>query len=96
MCATQLLLYHQAADQEVSLWCSLLIRRPPISTLFPYTTLVRSVDDWQAIPAYQQSLSDTLGANGAAQFHAAAAAHMLEFNQLARQLYDNWRHHAFD
>src|SRR3712207_8843196 len=33
----------------------LMIRRPPRSTLFPYTTLFRSTDDWreQTIPGIQ-------------------------------------------
>src|SRR3989454_9095788 len=33
-----------------------MIRRPPRSTLFPYTTLFRSV--YEALPGWQKSLSD--------------------------------------
>src|SRR5256885_3554290 len=30
-----------------------MIRRPPRSTLFPYTTLFRSSDGWQDLPSYR-------------------------------------------
>src|SRR5438128_5880277 len=36
----------------------LMIRRPPRSTLFPYTTLFRSVDDRVRIPAEQLTADD--------------------------------------
>src|SRR3712207_8082334 len=41
-----------------------MIRRPPRSTLFPYTTLFRSVDDalGQRLLAHEQDLADRGGA----------------------------------
>lgn len=54
-----------------------------------------TVDDWNAIPAYQQSLANALGADGAGVMRADAKLNMTDFNRLARQLYDNWRQTAF-
>jgi GMP synthase-like glutamine amidotransferase len=54
-----------------------------------------TVDEWVAIPAYRESLTRVLGADGASGFRARAAAAMPRFNALARTLYDNWRRVAF-
>ena len=54
-----------------------------------------TVDDWAVIPAYRDSLTRALGADGADQLRASAQAHMPRFNALARLLYDNWRRVAF-
>src|SRR3712207_6877825 len=35
-----------------------MIRRPPRSTLFPYTTLFRSADPWAFFPDFAVDLSD--------------------------------------
>src|SRR5690606_41945820 len=35
----------------------LSLRRPPNSTLFPYTTLFRSTDQWEDRPSYLVSMS---------------------------------------
>lgn len=54
-----------------------------------------TVDDWVAIPAYRESLTRVLGADGASGFRTRTAAAMPRFNALARTLYDNWRRVAF-
>src|SRR5260221_849788 len=38
------------SDHRILFFFFLMIRRPPRSTLFPYTTLFRSVDGWPAPP----------------------------------------------
>ena len=55
-----------------------------------------TVDDWVAVPAYRDSLTRVLGADGASGFRERAAACMPDFNALARRLYDNWRGLAFN
>jgi GMP synthase-like glutamine amidotransferase len=54
-----------------------------------------TVNDWIAIPAYRDSLTLTLGADGADGFRRRASACMADFNALARIIYDNWRRVAF-
>src|SRR2546430_15799450 len=39
---------------EVTIFFFLMIRRPPRSTLFPYTTLFRSPDEIQNVPLYHR------------------------------------------
>src|SRR2546427_1539553 len=45
-----------------------MIRRPPRSTLFPYTTLFRSFQRNRLFPYNVPSLFEKLGGHGAAQF----------------------------
>jgi GMP synthase-like glutamine amidotransferase len=54
-----------------------------------------TVDEWVAIPAYRESLTRVLGADGASALRTRTAAAMPRFNALARTLYDNWRRVAF-
>src|SRR3989442_12011576 len=57
-----------------------MIRRPPRSTLFPYTTLFRSHVDPRTQPQVESVAEDDLGAGrrqllGRHRFHAAIGAH---------------------
>src|SRR5699024_12244358 len=49
-----------AALLSLHLFFFLMIRRPPISTLFPYTTLFRSIDisDFEQVPDGVRELAD--------------------------------------
>ena len=49
-----------------------------------------TVGEWGCVPAYQQSLEQTLGPDGLARFEADAAAHMAALNANARKLHDNF------
>src|SRR6266542_5311525 len=44
------LVYHSASPALLILFFFLMIRRPPRSTLFPYTTLFRPLQDWAREP----------------------------------------------
>ena len=74
---------------------SLAIGSHAFSFQFHVEVLPNTVDDWVAIPAYRDSLTRVLGADGASGFRAHSAACMPDFNALARRLYDNWRRVAF-
>lgn len=50
-----------------------------------------TVDNWGAIPAYQQALVEALGPHGHATMREHAAAHMDEFVAGARMLYRNFK-----
>src|SRR5256885_7412944 len=52
-----------------------MIRRPPRSTLFPYTTLFRSLAAGGTILAAQSALRDGFGANLSGGFHHAHPGH---------------------
>src|SRR3712207_6923016 len=64
--------------RESCLFFFLMIRRPPRSTLFPYTTLFRSVTPRQLNPFCMSSLSSK------AQFAWAAAARMTASQEARR------------
>lgn len=53
-----------------------------------------TVTDWNAVPAYCESLLATLGADGASRLAAEAETRAADFNALARRLYENWKAHA--
>src|SRR3712207_2552640 len=57
----------------------LMIRRPPRSTLFPYTTLFRSADDGKVEPLAEAEASP----NGRDAIEADAAAHRVEIGVAA-------------
>src|SRR2546425_5747687 len=62
----------------------LMIRRPPRSTLFPYTTLFRSRDDFLRIAArYGLALRDSKVVVGAVQAIARSEEHTSELQSLA-------------
>ena len=49
-----------------------------------------TVDNWAAIPAYHEALIAALGSNGVAEMKSAASAAMVEFQQSAERLYENF------
>ncbi|MCE2474734.1 MAG: type 1 glutamine amidotransferase [Alphaproteobacteria bacterium] len=49
-----------------------------------------TVREWGAIPEYEQELERALGVGALAAFEADTAAHLDEFNQYARRIYDNF------
>src|SRR2546422_7386025 len=51
-------LRHDWTLQQHSFFFFLMIRRPPRSTLFPYTTLFRSTAAWPVFPARRRSHRD--------------------------------------
>jgi len=92
----------RAPDDAVVLACSpdcavqaLAVGKRAFSFQFHVEVEPTTVDDWAAIPAYQESLTRVLGIDGARDLRASAAAHMPRFNAVARMLYDNWRRTAF-
>jgi GMP synthase-like glutamine amidotransferase len=74
---------------------SLAVGRRAFSFQFHVEVEPNTVDDWVAIPAYRESLTRVLGADGADGFRSRAATLMPRFNALARVIYDNWRRVAF-
>ncbi len=54
-----------------------------------------TVNDWSVIPEYKKALQDTLGKNAVDTLNSAAQDHMQEFNQTARQFYENWKSVVF-
>ena len=54
-----------------------------------------TISDWSEIPAYKRALEKALGDNGAALLDKTAKDHMQEFNNSARQLYENWKSAVF-
>src|SRR3712207_7954369 len=64
-----------------------MIRRPPRSTLFPYTTLFRSIEEWTAAKNSDQRQAVLLGAlANDADYHESRAD--LRNNQDLYELYD--------
>jgi GMP synthase-like glutamine amidotransferase len=49
-----------------------------------------TVENWAAIPAYRDALSDAFGPGGADRLAADCAARMTEFNTTAERVYINW------
>ena len=49
-----------------------------------------TVPEWGVVPAYRQTLEDSLGADALDRFQADAAAALPGFNASARQLYNNF------
>ena len=75
---------------------SLAVGSHAFSFQFHVEVLPNTVDEWVAIPAYRDSLTRVLGADGASGLRARAAAGMADFNALAALLYTNWRQVAFN
>ena len=50
-----------------------------------------TVSDWSDIPEYKTALEETLGDNAVSKLEQSTKAHMQEFNNTARQLYENWK-----
>lgn len=61
------------------------------STQFHLEIIDTTVDDWVSVPAYRESLEKSLGKNELDNFRTAAANHIVNFQQYARTLWDNWR-----
>lgn len=49
-----------------------------------------TVSNWAKIPEYAGALQSALGADGATEMQAGAAANMSDFNAMAERLYINW------
>ncbi len=50
----------------------------------------KTVQEWGAVPAYQESLEKTLGAGALDRFDEECRANMGDFNNASRQLFDNF------
>jgi GMP synthase-like glutamine amidotransferase len=55
-----------------------------------------TVDEWAAVPAYAQSLEQTLGKGAVDRLRQAVADRLPQFNRDARALYDNFRAMLFE
>lgn len=49
-----------------------------------------TVQNWSAIPEYENALQQALGEDGVAIMDRACSEHMTEFNTMAERLYINW------
>src|SRR5205807_8396968 len=65
-------LYHQASTRYSCFFFFLMIRRPPRSTLFPYTTLFRSLNISSNATARTLTVSGNATNAGTLQFNTAA------------------------
>lgn len=54
-----------------------------------------TVSDWGAIPAYKKALENSIGENATEKLEKQALEHMGDFNNTARQFYDNWKSIVF-
>lgn len=50
-----------------------------------------TVSDWSAIPAYKTALERSLGEDAVVDLEQTVLEYMPEFNNTARQLYNNWK-----
>lgn len=50
-----------------------------------------TVSDWSDIPEYKKALEETLGDNAVNKLEQSAKAYIQEFNNVARQFYENWK-----
>lgn len=53
--------------------------------------IASTVSDWSAIPAYKNALERSLGQGAVENLEQTVMEYMLEFNNTARQLYNNWK-----
>ncbi|GJM05969.1 MAG: GMP synthase [marine bacterium B5-7] len=53
--------------------------------------IASTVSDWSNIPAYKQALEKSLGKNAVNKLEQDARKNMDDFNQSARQFYENWK-----
>jgi GMP synthase-like glutamine amidotransferase len=74
---------------------SLSIGSQVFTTQYHQEIINTTVSDWSDIPAYKRALEKSLGDDGASLLEQAANDHMKEFNQTARQLYENWKSVVF-
>lgn len=54
-------------------------------------TIASTVSEWSAIPAYKTALETALGEGAVENLEQTVMEYMLEFNNTARQLYNNWK-----
>ena len=54
-----------------------------------------TISDWSDIPAYKRALEKALGDNAAKDLEKTALEYMDDFNQTARQFYENWKSAVF-
>src|SRR3989454_11722659 len=66
----------------------LMIRRPPRSTLFPYTTLFRSIQQGAKPALGAGDILEELGLPGAADPGSVPRDHPADLNELQRTLWD--------
>ena len=50
-----------------------------------------TVSDWSDIPEYKKVMEETLGENAVVKLNHTTQDHMQEFNNTARQFYENWK-----
>ncbi len=53
--------------------------------------IASTVSDWSAIPAYKTALESSLGKGAVETLEQTVLEYMPEFNNTARQLYNNWK-----
>ncbi len=65
------------------------------TTQFHVEITKKTVPEWNRIPAYQESLENALGENGAMELEQEVNETIDSFNQNARILYNNWKKTVF-
>lgn len=70
---------------------SLALGRQVFSMQYHQEIIESTVSDWSDIPAYKTALETSLGEGAVEKLEQTVMEYMLEFNNMARQLYNNWK-----
>lgn len=74
---------------------SLALGNQVITMQYHQEIINSTVSDWSDIPAYKAALEKALGDNAANKLEKQALEYMDDFNQTARQFYENWKSVVF-
>ena len=74
---------------------SLAMGKQVFTTQYHQEIIDSTVSDWSNIPEYKNALEKTLGVNAVDRLEKLAKEHMRDFNNTARQLYENWKSVVF-
>ncbi len=69
---------------------SMSIGEKAFSAQFHVEVTPATVPEWGAVPTYAQALYEALGVGALDNFQSAVDGAMVEFNNCAKKLYDNW------
>jgi GMP synthase-like glutamine amidotransferase len=70
---------------------SLSLGTQVFTTQYHQEIIPSTVPEWSDIPAYKRALEKALGDNAAEKLEKESLVYMDEFNNTARQLYENWK-----
>ncbi len=74
---------------------SLSLGTQVFTTQYHQEIIPSTVSDWSDIPAYKNALDKVLGENAAEKLEKKALEYMDDFNNTARQFYENWKSVVF-